>query len=360
MTVPLMMKRPMADAHPTPLCNTGVHPLTGTDTFAVSSHFDWYRATVPIHHDLLTRELLKTAGKYAQVTEGPGRFSYKASRTIEHGRDRVATILYGGSNGHPNVEASGGVFAPRLAGSLRAMGPHKVTRCDVAVDLFGDGLFDALKALGGDVADQHGIDCRDVVNRDPAKGDTRYLGSRQSSVFARIYEKGKSGGWTTAQVPADLLSSWVRLELEIKPQKSMKEVAAATEPEAFWGVSPWTRQLAKGALGMNAQILPFHPRRETTDERAFQTMLSQYGAICERRLRSKHEGNIPALLFEMGDGLFPSSYPDEQDGNGSDHWHRLRTLIDPDDLRQALTDCEGDASAVLSALLGPSESKEAV
>ena len=290
---------------PTPICNTGVHPLTPHPQLVMESHFDWYRATVPVHADLLTRELVATAGPYAKVTEGAGRFSYLHSRTIEQGGDRVATVLYGGRNGHPNVEASGRTFAPKLAALLRSKGPHRVTRCDVAVDLFGDGLFADLKTLAGNIADEHRIECRDVVNRDTRKGDTRYLGSRKSSVFARIYEKGKAGGQVEAGlVPSDVLASWVRIELEIKPQKGMKEVAAQLEPEDFWGVSEWTQQLAKGALDMDAQPIPFHPRRTSNDDRAFATMCAQYGNLLRRRCQVKHGGDKQALLAEIGRCLF--------------------------------------------------------
>lgn len=296
-------------ADPAPLCNTGVYPRVPTVGFVVGSHFDWYRATVPVHHDLLTRELVREAGRYAEVREGPGRFAYKFSRTVEQGGNRVATVLYGGPNGHPNVEASGGEYAPRLAALLRARGPHRVTRCDVAVDLFGAGMFAALKELAGAIADRNGLDCRDVTNRDTAKGDTRYLGSRKSAVFARIYEKGKSGGATVGDVPPDLLRHWVRVELEIKPQKEMKDQAATIEPEAFWGVSPWTRELAKGALDMNAQLIPFTPRRVSNNERAFRHMLDQYGSVMEQRLLTVHNGDLDSLAAELMEGFFPSRYP---------------------------------------------------
>ena len=301
-------------ATPTPLCNTGVYPPVPDVRSVVGSHFDWYRATVPVHHDLLTRELVKEAGPYAQVTEGQGRFAYKRSRTIEQGGDRVATVLYGGPNGHPNVEASGGERAPWLAAMLRARGPHRVTRCDVAVDLFGVGLFEGLKELAGAIADRNDLDCRDVTNRNADKGDTRYLGSRKSSVFARIYEKGKAGGTTDADVPPDLLRHWVRIELEIKPQKEMKELAATIEPEAFWGVSPWTRELAKGALDMNSEPIPFTPRRISNNERAFRHMVDQYGSVMEQRLLTVHNGDMEALAAELMEGFFPSRYPEQRYG----------------------------------------------
>lgn len=297
----------MADVATAPPCNTGVYPPLPPLAGIVESHFDWYRATVPVAPHILVETIRREAGPYAKVTDGKGRFNYLHSKTIEQAGDRVATVLHGGPNGHPNVEASGSVYAPRLAALLRANGEHRVTRCDVAVDLFGEGLFERLRDMAGHIADEHGLSCRDVTDRDRTKGDTRYIGSRKSPVFARIYEKGKAGGQTAAKVELDQLRHWVRIELEIKPQKAMKEKAARLEPEQFWGVSPWTLDLAKGALAMDAQPIPFTPRRNTNDERAFAHCMEQYGETFRRLCQAKYQGDQDAFLeairrrvFEQG------------------------------------------------------------
>lgn len=288
----------------TPPCNTGVYPLTPLVGDMVESHFDWYRATVPVAPHVLVDTIRRQAGTLATVVDGKGRFNYLHSKTVQHGGDRVATVLHGGPNGHPNVEASGGRYAPQLAALLRAHGAHNVTRCDVAVDLFGEGLFQRLKDMAGALADSHGLRCRDVSDRDKSKGDTRYLGSRQSPVFARIYEKGKQGGETQKHIEPDLLAHWVRIELEIKPQKAMKAVAAQLEPNEFWGVSPWTLDLAKGALDMDAQPIPFTPRRNTKDEASFAHCLDQYGEIFRRLTVAKFGGDEDAFLEEIRRRVF--------------------------------------------------------
>lgn len=287
-----------------PACNTGVYPPPPVVRDMVESHFDWYRATVPVAPHILVETIRQEAGKYATVTEGKGRFNYTHSKTIEYCGDRVATVLHGGPNGHPNVEASGGRYAPRLAALLRSKGEHNVTRCDVAVDLFGEGLFERLRDMAGGIADEHGLSCRDVTDRDKSKGDTRYLGSRQSQVFARIYEKGKAGGETEDRIDPDLLRHWVRIELEVKPQKGMKAKAALLEPSEFWGVSPWTLQLAKGALDMDAQPIPFTPRRNSNDERAFAHCMDQYGETFRRLCVAKYQGDEDAFLEAIRRNVF--------------------------------------------------------
>lgn len=288
----------------TPPCNTGVHPPADNGQETPSrSHFDWYRATVPASVEALTEAVLAEAGPYARIVEGKGRFNYLKSRTIEQGGDRAATILFGGPNGHPNIEASGD-RAPRLAKLLRAGGTHRVTRCDVAVDLWGEGLYPRLSALADRIAGDQGIGWREITDRNPMKGNTTYLGSRKSSVFARIYEKGKADRDRYGSMPAEVLNGWVRVELEVKPEKDMKAVAAGLEPDQFWGVSAWTQQLAQEALQMAPDPIPFHPRRTATDERAFRFMVAQYRNLMHRRCQTVHQGDRQALAQEWLDALF--------------------------------------------------------
>lgn len=284
---------------PTPLCNTGVHPHPRSPV----STFDWYRATVPVSVGMLTEVLMQQAGQYAQVTDGKGRFNYLYARQIEQGGDRVATILHGGSNGHPNVEASG-YRSNALAGILRRGGAHRVTRCDVAVDLFGPELYRDLAGLADRIAGEHRIGLREITDRDPSKGNTTYLGSRKSTVFARIYEKGKADRAAHPDVDPATLDAWVRVELEVKPQKEMKEKAATMEPDAFWGISDWSTHLAQEALSMSPQTIPFRPQRLSSDDRAWATCLSQYRAVIQRRCQNVHSGDRAALAQEFLEAVF--------------------------------------------------------
>lgn len=279
----------------TPACNTGVHPPSG----APLSKFDWYRATVPAHHELIARACMALGGKFARREDGlRGRFNYDHRIEIKAGSDRVATILHGGRNGHPNVEASSD-RAPALAALLKDMGPHNVTRCDVAVDLLGDGLYSDLKSLAEGIARQQGIECVEIANMRPEKGNTVVLGSNRSVVWARIYEKGKHNGVWHGEVDPSLLRTWVRIELQIAPQKEMKAHAARFEPADFWGISDWTRQLATEALAMAPDPIPFHPRRIASDDKAFSTMCRQYRNLAHRRVEAVHGGDRAAFMREL-------------------------------------------------------------
>jgi hypothetical protein len=233
------------------------------------------------------------------VDQGPGRFNYHSSITITESGERVATILHGGPNGHPNVEASG-ERAPALAGLLRAMGEHRVTRCDVAIDLYGEDAFAATEALAVSIASEEGLTCRKIASPlDRTAGETIYIGSRSSSLFARIYEKGKAEKGVYSGVSAHALQRWVRCELEVKPQKDMKAVAATMPPDAFWGCSQWASRLAKEAFAMSPEPIPFHPRRTATDDRAFAFMCAQYRNLLRRRCETVHGGNRLDLANEI-------------------------------------------------------------
>lgn len=289
-----------------PSCNTGVHPPEegGAQAFAATSRFDWYRATVPVHPALLIDACMAMAGQGCAVDEGRGRYNYTHSTTIERGGDRVATILHGGSNGHPNVEASG-IYAPALADLLRSKGPHRVTRADIARDLYGDRAFSDVEAIAMRIASQHRVALRKIANPlDPTAGETIYLGSRQSAVFARIYEKGKADrAHYEESVRADL-NPWVRCELEVKPAKEMKAKAATMLPEEFWGISPWTRQLSEEAFNVAASPVDFHPRRIASDDKAFHEMCRQYRGVLRRRCSDRHGGNRMALALEIMATIF--------------------------------------------------------
>lgn len=280
-----------------PACNTGVHPVAPPPS---RSRFDWYRATVPAHPELLLEGIINGTEGLCEVTSGPGRFNYHERLDVTQGGERVATILHGGPNGHPNVEASG-ERAPALAELLRAAGGHRVTRCDIAIDCHGSHLFTDLEAAALRIAGQHGLGVRKIANPlDRTAGETVYLGSRSSTVFARIYEKGKAERNAYAgTVRADALDSWVRCELEVKPQKDMKAQAAFMEPEAFWGISDWTAQLATECFALSPEPIDFHPRRMASDERAFAFMCQQYRNLLRRRCQLRHQGSKIALAEEI-------------------------------------------------------------
>jgi hypothetical protein len=189
------------------------------------------------------------------------------------------------------------------------MGPHRVTRCDVAIDLYGSDAFSRTEAIAMQVATDNGLTVRRIGSPlDRTAGETLYVGSRSSALFARIYEKGKADKAVYGDLAADALEPWVRCELEVKPQKDMKSLAATMPPEAFWGCSDWTARLASEAFAMSPEPIPFAPRRTASDDRAFAVMCSQYRNLLRRRVDDRHGGDRVALARE----ILVAVYSDDQ------------------------------------------------
>jgi hypothetical protein len=190
------------------------------------------------------------------------------------------------------------------------MGTHRVTRCDVAIDLYGREAFAQTEALAMSIAAEERLQVRKIATPlDRTAGETVYIGSRSSALFVRIYEKGKADRAAYGDVCADTLEPWVRCELEVKPQKDMKATAALMPPDAFWGCSAWTSRLAQEAFEMSPEAIPFHPRRTASDDRAWATMCAQYRNLARRRCQSVHGGNREALAREFIASIF-----DEEQG----------------------------------------------
>lgn len=275
--------------------------LSGAVGKPIESVFDWYRATVPAHHSLLLDRLCSAIGEHT-LDRGRGRFNYLERTSILMEGEAVVNVLHGGANGHPNVESSGD-NAPQLAGFLRQAWPeHKPTRIDVAIDFQGPNLFNSMVKLIGKFADTYRLNCTSVINRDPTKGDTYYLGSRSSALFVRCYEKGKQIQTNTCPGASIGLDDWVRLELECKPLKPFRLEAAKLEPSQFWGLSAWTRELVKEALSMEVEPLQMRPQRVADHERAMRSLAAQYGPTLLRHLE-RCGGDEAAFTSDLLDRL---------------------------------------------------------
>lgn len=269
----------------------------------ISHVFDWYQATVPAHQELLCRELLSAMhGMGVSRQDGRGMSGYTNSVCLVSGDDTPARILHGGPNPHPNVLSTGG-HAPSLATLLRTVFPtHKVSRCDVAIDMRGDGLFgeisDRMRACGR----RHHLKGSRMIPDDPNDGATYYLGSPKSPLRVRLYEKGKQLFKETGDTAYEELFDWTRLELQVRPQKDFKSKAAVMEPDAFWGCSKWTRELSAEALGLSPDAVTMKPTRLTDQERAMRALAQQYGPTIRRQIEQlgSAEAFLGDLLVRLG------------------------------------------------------------
>lgn len=293
----------IAEAPPT--CNTGVYPPPPyLQPPGLAGRFDWYRASVPAHPELVLGGLLEAVerdmGSQAVVTAGHPRWSFlRASTVSDSNGHRIAEVLHGGRNPHPCVEASG-EYAPFVADVLRAHGPHRVSRVDVAVDRAGPSLFMDLRALCERLSTRYGLQLRVIeAPTDPDAGRTVYLGSRKSEVFLRVYEKGLQVArlqGLAKPIPDDF-RHWVRAELEFKPHhRSAKKVVATMDPKDLWGVSEWLADFAKEAFAMDCKTVSLRERRESDFDRAMRWMVHQYSAHLDKL--ADQCGGDPAAAWE--------------------------------------------------------------
>lgn len=262
--------------------------------------FDWYQPTIPENPVRLVDELLARLAPGGEVVEGKGRHNYRQSFVIQNrDRERVALVLAGGPNGDPNVTASGAActaFVPLV----RELWPeHRVTRADVAEDMAAEGAYDELEAICRRVAREAEVKGRAIVPDDPADGRTYYMGAPTSDVRVRLYDKTAE---TRRHLPPDrhceVPDHWARLEVQVRPRKEWKGLAASLSPETFWGFARWTSDLAAQALRLQVERLHMNPVRETDHERAYRTLLEQYGRTFARLLED--HGSWAAVGAQIG------------------------------------------------------------
>src|SRR5690606_35963730 len=106
-------------------------------------------------------------------------------------------------------------------------------------------------------------------------GRTLYVGSMQSPVMARLYEKGKQMRAAFPDQAAKYPPGWVRLELQVRPQKAARYEVAALEPAAIWGTAKWARSLHARVFGGGLEAVRMENRRPADDERAWRAMVRQ-------------------------------------------------------------------------------------
>ena len=170
-----------------------------------------------------------------------GRLFYQSTWHLGDLNCKYGTVHYGGQNDTVAVEitAEGCIAAKsgwevRLYEFLQQCERPKITRCDIAHD-FLDGEYSPDMAMQD--FDNGGFswtnrtpksECRGTDWRsDDGTGKTFYIGSRLSSKYTRIYEKGKQLG--------DKLSRWTRFEVEFKAHDILIPFEVLLRPGEFLG-----------------------------------------------------------------------------------------------------------------------------
>lgn len=321
-------------------------PVLAVDPLDVlkDSFFDWYQCSVPDHVDDVVR-VIQTVylgdmilGDWVDNARQPP-YLYSKSLMVREGEDTVKAleIHWGGVNGGTFIRATSDQ-ARSFASFVRGTWPdHSVSRADIAIDFNEAGAFESLHTLGVTIAKEFGLKIRRAgdwdLNQD---GRTLYIGSRQSVLMIRIYEKGierQKAGVVSAP------STWVRFELEVKPAKSDgKRKAATMEPYEFFGASKACRYVAEVLSGRDLNPVRLHTQNRPAEfMRSINHMAYQYHDVLERFMTEVCEGDAVKFASRLMEIAF------EQRENKkmirrqiSDHAKYTRILKEQHEKREAI------------------------
>lgn len=255
--------------------------------------FDWYQASVPeVHPETLMETLSKANfyGDWEQTRPGKG---YDQGAQFVVGGEVLYRMNYGGRNAEygPNVAASGSQ-APALADLLREHHPHhRVSRVDSCEDYHHKDVYDYLRKKALKIAKEQRVQAREIVKPidDSDDGRTLYIGSKDSPVSMRLYEKGK-------QLGRD--EDWVRAELQFRPSKDLKSLAAHLSPLEVWAVAKWSHAVAQMMGHEKLQRVEAQIYQPSDNERAYRFMLKQYAKVLNA-MKATH-GSWEALGAQIG------------------------------------------------------------
>lgn len=255
--------------------------------------FDWYQASIPEAHPETVMETLSKVDYYGDWERTKPLKGYGDAAQFIVGGEARFRINFGGQNEEygPNVLGSGG-SATQLAQVVREHYPkHRVSRVDSCEDYYHEDVYEYLRKICLKTAKDQKLAVREIVKplRDSDDGRTLYLGSASSAVQGRLYEKGK-------QLDSD--PHWVRMELQVRPQKDVKAIASGLSAEELWGLSKWSHQLATQIGLKNLQRVDAQIYRPSDHERAYGYMLKQYRKVLEQ-MKATH-GSWEAVGAQIG------------------------------------------------------------
>lgn len=245
------------------------------------ARFDWMGLTFDSFDD--GRESIKLAASLgAELVRARGRNGYAEAWSLVRGDDELARV-YGHSAraGEVHIETTS-ESCDEVVPRLREFWPdHRVARADSAVDYEAD--FADLDARAVEFAEDNGISYSLITNSEG--GATRYLGSRKSENYVRVYKKSEQLRALHPERADDIPDGIVRFELEAKPSKrETKELVAKMTADDLWGLGEWTQKFAAEFLGIDAPRVSTHFRRPSDWARVLHYLGHQYRPAVERRV----------------------------------------------------------------------------
>lgn len=271
--------------------------------------YDWWQATISIEGMGTYREKLDSEGyesepdieaflnwlsnnlPMATKRLGAGRNGYERSVSFVIGDTVECLVQWGGVNPDPNITATGH-NSPAIHALITSKFPDgKISRIDSAFDsMSGTKSFKTAAIWLEGRATEAGMNYRWIRNSDPSIGDTLYVGSPNSRVMIRLYEKGKQMGYK--------IDDWWRAEVQLKPSSRDKQSAYSYSPGMVWAASRVTRDFLKYLTGESLAAVGFQGKLpdKTLDTKAGY-LLKQYHNTIRELL--EESGGAEALVLRL-------------------------------------------------------------
>ena len=171
--------------------------MNGFTPHSDSAVWDWYKTSVRLKggdwKDSLAPALFVQFPNHDARDCSPNK-PFKVGRELicPDTEKRLLLISSGGDHvkGVTQFQSTGS-NSPALFDALAASGlVHEPSRVDAAIDWFEDGLFDTLAHAFKLFAIQNRLGVSTPGDWERGEGRTLYIGSRNSPLYVRLYEKG--------------------------------------------------------------------------------------------------------------------------------------------------------------------------
>lgn len=241
--------------------------------------FDWYQASIKEASPDVIMATIQKVEKHGDWEETRPLKNYYRAAAFVVGSETRFKINFGGQNEEHGANIIGtGPAAQPLSEILRAKFPvHRVSRLDACEDYHHPRAYAYLRGLALKIAKAQRVKCREIVKPliESDDGSTLYLGADTSALSMRVYEKGKQ---------LDCGTEWVRVELQVRPQKDQKAIVSMLSSTEVWGLSKWSHAMAVEMGKKNLQRVNAQVWQPSDHDRAYRFMLKQYRAVLESML----------------------------------------------------------------------------
>lgn len=263
--------------------------------------FDYYAATIEDRPTRVVDALRKLGHGVERCERLAKAYHYHDGVSVVHEHLGVVCRVFQ-SEGHKAYAFASSDATDAFVDVVRSEWPdrHLVTRLDPCQDFYDGRARRTLGRIMRGMAKRRRMRLQLIHDPlDRTAGQTTYLGSPSSDARMRMYDKGweqyhklqaqcgRKGllcapelirfpiPGTDVTVQAD---QWVRAELQARPKgEDARRAAAVCTPEQAWGLTDWSQELARQAFALDLERLAVQGRKLSTNERALQFMVQQYG-----------------------------------------------------------------------------------